>query len=336
MALAPISRLLVLNCVARAQIEFRSAGRSRVESHDPSVTEDNVIDNDLLKQFTGSGEPPAAPRLPLRLVHQLLETGRLDDALVVLQREIEASPEWAEPWALLARIFSRQARFDQALSACDQTLVRDPWHLHTQELKTALLLQLGYKDSALEAAERLVGLEHSRPESHLFLSFAYSFMGMEVEAVEEAQVCKNIAPWRGFHHQALCVVHLSAKRWELAERHAVAAIKAEGASASLYHDLALALDHQGRHDEARSAYTTAARIDPRFRHSLRSFERRRLLPSRCIPVGIVVAVAALLIPSSVASVTLASTAAIAVVAMVALVVRRNGSSSSRFAHLSMT
>src|SRR5438309_182052 len=82
---------------------------------------------------------------------------------------------------------------------------------------------------------------------------------------------------------------VSAKRWDLAERQALAALKMEGPSASLFHDLGLALDNQGRFDSARAAYSMAAQLDPRFVPALRTFNRRRLIPTAGIPAGIATA-----------------------------------------------
>jgi tetratricopeptide (TPR) repeat protein len=260
--------------------------------------EDYVVAEDLVRQQ------------PLIHTRRLVNDGRCPEALAVISREIDAFPDWAEPWAVMAQAFSHMSRFSEALNAVDEALLRDPWHIQAQQLKAALLLQLGFKEQALEAAQRLVGLERSRPESHLFLSFAYAFMGMEIQAVEEARECRLAAPRRGLSNQALCVVHIAAKRWAQAEHHALQALQMEGPIASIYHDLGVALEQQGKSDAARNAFTIAAGLDPRFSVSLRSFNRRRLIPTRGIPALVVVAAVMLLLPMNLVSVVLASIAAI--------------------------
>lgn len=252
---------------------------------------------------------------PLVHTRRLVGSGRCKEALAAISREIDAFPDWAEPWVVMAQAFSQMSHFGEALNAVEEALLRDPWNIHAQEMKAALLLQLDHKERALEAAQRLVALERNRPESHMFLSFAYSFMGMEIQALEEARECKLTAPRRGLGHQALCVVHLAGKRWERAEYHALEALLLEGPIASIYHDLGVALEQQHKIDAARQAFTMASQLDPRFTDSLRSFNRRRLIPARGIPGLVLIAVVLLLLPMNLVSVVLASIAAIASVGL---------------------
>ncbi len=201
---------------------------------------------------------------PLFTERVLIAEDRHDEAISSLAGKIRQHPKWPEPWAVLGLAFSLAGRFDEALTAVEQALAMEPGHAFAQELKTGLLLHLGLNDSAVQSAERLAEMLPERAESHAFVAFAHAFAGNEDEAVEAASRSRSLAPNRAIGHQALCVTSLAFNRWSSAEQHALMALALDKPSASVFHDLGVALDAQGKHENAAQAFAAAAQLDARF------------------------------------------------------------------------
>lgn len=203
-------------------------------------------------------------RDPLFSERVLICEDRFEEAIGALAHRIRHSPHWAEPWAVLGLAFSLAGRFDESLSAVEQALAIEPHHAFAQELKTGLLLHLGLHQQAVEAADRLVALLPDRAESHAFSAFAHSFAGNERDAMFAARQSQALAPNRAIGHQALCVANLAFHRWSDAEHHGLMALSLERPSASTLHDLGVAFEAQGKHEQAAKAFAAAAQLDSRF------------------------------------------------------------------------
>lgn len=200
-------------------------------------------------------------------------------AITALSHQIRKNPKWAEPWAVLALALSLEGRFDESLTAVEQALALQSEHAFAQELKTGLLLQLGYHEAALVAAEKLALLRPERAESHAFVAFAHAFVGNEAESIEAAERSRSISPNRAIGHQAFCVSHLAFNRFFEAEQHARVALALEEPSASLFHDLGVALQAQGKTEDANRAFAAASELDPRFAEMDRQVPKYRRGPS---------------------------------------------------------
>lgn len=260
----------------------------------------------------------------------LINQGKLPDALVALGTVVRAHPVNIEAWVLLAQVLSLQCRFVEALQVADRAVDVDPDHVGAQQVRTGLLLQLGHTEEARDAARRLIEMAPARSESYAFLAFAEAFVGNEASAIGAARTCKRLAPHRGHGHQALCVVHLTFRRWEKAERHAQAALAMEGEVASVLHDLGVAQYELGKFDDAHRAFQRAAELDPRFSGSIARLERASRTTIGTIAIIVVLAAGLALIPlsrvpSAFVGVALAGVAALLVA------VRASG---SRLAHWS--
>jgi cytochrome c-type biogenesis protein CcmH/NrfG len=58
--------------------------------------------------------------------HQLLDQGRVDDALVLLENQVRSTPENAEAHSLLCRVYLTIDQWDPAIAACEQAVKLDP------------------------------------------------------------------------------------------------------------------------------------------------------------------------------------------------------------------
>jgi cytochrome c-type biogenesis protein CcmH/NrfG len=58
--------------------------------------------------------------------HQLLEQGRVDDALALLENQVRSAPENAEAYSLLCRVYLTVDQSDPAIAACERAVKLDP------------------------------------------------------------------------------------------------------------------------------------------------------------------------------------------------------------------
>src|ERR1035438_6761123 len=58
--------------------------------------------------------------------HRLLDQGRVDDALALLENQVRSAPENAEAHSLLCRVYLTVDQWDPAIAACERAVKLDP------------------------------------------------------------------------------------------------------------------------------------------------------------------------------------------------------------------
>jgi tetratricopeptide (TPR) repeat protein len=81
---------------------------------------------------------PSSPRLSEALGREMLEQGRVDEAVQAYQQAIERGPTLPGLHLALARIDADRGRWDEALAAVDRELVLVPESAAARELKSAI------------------------------------------------------------------------------------------------------------------------------------------------------------------------------------------------------
>jgi cytochrome c-type biogenesis protein CcmH/NrfG len=84
--------------------------------------------------------------------HQLLEQGRVDDALALLENQVRSAPENAEAYSLLCRVYLTVDQWDPAIAACERAVKLDP-----ENSAYHLWLGRGYGEKAEHAGALAAG-----------------------------------------------------------------------------------------------------------------------------------------------------------------------------------
>jgi len=198
----------------------------------------------------------------LRRAEALLEVDRPRDALALLLDALRLEPE---NHRVLARIAGAHLALDDhrtALKFANEAVRVAPELEWGHRIRSIVLLHLGEKRGAYRAAERAAQLD---PENLLVLNQLFSVMrasGMRTEAWNVAHQMVHIGPEVPASHINLGLVHLEYKQFAEAERAFRRALQLEPESWPALNNLGVALQGQGRHQDAVEFFYRAAQSNP--------------------------------------------------------------------------
>jgi tetratricopeptide (TPR) repeat protein len=192
----------------------------------------------------------------------LIDIGRSDDAVTWLQRAIGAEPHNTDAHCLQALALLRLGDHAQALQAAQQAVLTDPTHEWPHRLRSVILLQLGHKREALEAAREAARLGPSVLEALFTLARAELASGRTRDAQATVERLVASAPERDLAHVMRGNVAIEQKAWRAAEEHYRRALVINPQHWEAMNNLGVALQGQGREQEAIACFHHAARIDP--------------------------------------------------------------------------
>jgi len=204
-------------------------------------------------------------------VHELLEEGRLDEALRDAESLVAQAPESAEAHCLYGMVQAQRGEVEAALSSLERALAFDP-RLTSARLEKARVL---YDDTRFEDVIETLKDEESVEALYLAASALYE-LGEHEEAGDvcaRALALEELPELR--HLEAL--LELSRAEPEKALAAAGRAIELDPESAEGHHALGLSFTQLGRIEEADSAMARAAELDPEsyfrpFRLSAEDFD----------------------------------------------------------------
>jgi predicted Zn-dependent protease with MMP-like domain/Flp pilus assembly protein TadD len=202
-----------------------------------------------------TAEEPQATNLWER-VHELLEEGKLDQALEDAESLVAQAPESAEAHCLVGMVRAQRGDAEAALSSLEQALALDP-SLTPAKLEKARVL---YDETRFEDVIKTLRDEGAVEALYLAASALYE-LGEHEEAdgvCDRALALEELPELR--HLEAL----LGLSRAEPNEALAAAgrSIELDSELAEGHHALGLSLTQLGRIEEADAAFARAADLDP--------------------------------------------------------------------------
>jgi cytochrome c-type biogenesis protein CcmH/NrfG len=202
--------------------------------------------------------------------HQLLDQGRVDDALALLENQVRSAPENAEAHSLLCRVYLTVDQWDRAIAACERAVKLDPensgYHLwlgrsygqkaeHTGAL-AAGRLALSVRDQ-FETAVRLnpKGVDARGDLADFYLQAPWFLGGGTQKAENQARELAKLEPAQA----DLLRARIAEKNKDLAaaEREYQRAIEHSGGSAGPWLALARFYRRVSRFDEMERAIERA-------------------------------------------------------------------------------
>jgi tetratricopeptide (TPR) repeat protein len=193
---------------------------------------------------------------------QLNNIGRHTDAVPVLSKAIAASPQAVEPHCELAYALLNLRRPDDALKEAEVAASLDPHYERPHRLRSIILDRLGRPKDSLVAAETAVRLAPALPSALYTLGSAQLRVKRTNDAEATAQNLLRIAPDWALSHLLRGQVAIRRKQWTGAEEANRRALQIEPTNHIALNNLGVALQGQGRTNEALEIYQSAARLDP--------------------------------------------------------------------------
>jgi predicted O-linked N-acetylglucosamine transferase (SPINDLY family) len=232
----------------------------------------------------------------LNLVVQLLEQGKVQQALPLLAEQCEKTPRDAHAWFLLGACYHQANQFEDALQALERTLAIEPRHIQARCAKGAVLCDLGRQQEALHVYRKALHLAPTDAQLLLNLGFVLEQMGDLRAALERYDLALKYHPEfssallnRGAllirlgqleealsNNRHLADLHpdwehaqfnlgevlLALGRWEEALAAYALASVTNSRSAKIHFATGLALSMLKRFDQARQEFLTTQAIDP--------------------------------------------------------------------------
>ena len=242
------------------------------------------------------GSAAAAQPGPLVTARQLVEEGRIEEALPHLERARSADP--ADPQALwmlavarlrlgdfpeaaaLAEEFSRLVpenatgpllragaltalgRLPEAEAALREVLALDPRHPEARRDLAVLLGRMGERDEAMRRLEELRAEYPGRPEVLAPLGVLFVQAGRRPEGIAALQQAAQADPDSFEAHHYLGALYSELGQFEMAGPHLAAALRLQPGSPGTLFEICLLRSREERLEEARDACAEAARVAP--------------------------------------------------------------------------
>lgn len=192
----------------------------------------------------------------------LLDMGRGADAVEVLQQTLAANPDDLSALPMLAQALLGLGRNAEGLRVAERAIALDPQREWPHRLRALFLLRLRRKREALAAATEAVRQDATVPEA----LYVLALIQLECRQVGVAQTTADrlvsLAPERDIAHRAAGDVARQRHQWRAAEAHYRRALAIDPNDTAVLNNLAVTLQHTGRHDEAIELLYDAARLAP--------------------------------------------------------------------------
>ena len=192
----------------------------------------------------------------------LLEIGRYQDALPLLQSGLTQFPGDAQLLCRMAFAFLKMGELDQASRCVNEALGADPFGEWGHRLRSVILLEGGEAAQAVQAAEEAVALNPNGAESLHALIKALLGAKEKERAEEIAAHMRRTSPESVLTHNGSALAAMHLREWERVEYHSRASLALDPQLHSEVNNLGMALVHLGRYQEAIECFREAARLMP--------------------------------------------------------------------------
>jgi len=196
-----------------------------------------------------------------------LELRRYEDALREAGLAIAANPDGAEGYCALGQALAGLNRYDEALRELQNACAKAPTWFLPHVLCSDLLRFRGRFVRAVASAEEAVRLAPYSGAAHMALAVSLQKTGHAERARSELETALRLAPENPLSHRVAGDIHLEQKSNAAAEAAYRRALALDASRADTFNNLAVALEKQGKKEEAKLAFKSAVLLDPTLRLS---------------------------------------------------------------------
>ncbi|MEI6535331.1 MAG: tetratricopeptide repeat protein, partial [Verrucomicrobiaceae bacterium] len=194
----------------------------------------------------------------------LLESGRLDESKMHLEKALELKPGYAEAHYNLGGLFDQAGQQDESLAHLDLAIKSNPGYAEAHNNLGVLLQRKGRLDEALPHFQESLKINPGYAAAHLGLGNALLQKGQANEALEHFKQAIEIKPRFAEAHFALAGLLMQKGLPEDAMTHFELAVECNPRYAEAHNNLGILLAQRGRLDEAEAHYQKAVEVLPRY------------------------------------------------------------------------
>lgn len=121
--------------------------------------------------------PPAPPVDPFEAAQQLIQDGRLDEALVKLYEQLDRDASFVPAYYTLGKIYANKGNLEEAQAWCEKAIQRDKLHPEPYYTLSLVYQEHGLADQAIEALKRATYLDRDFVLAHYTLAQLYQRQG---------------------------------------------------------------------------------------------------------------------------------------------------------------
>jgi len=193
----------------------------------------------------------------------LLDARRYDEAARAASEALASDPFDVEAQLLRARANLRLERHREALQDAEAVLANEPSQIQAHAVRAGSLLGLERGEEALAAAIETTRLAPSWPGAHLTVAaVADQVKGRGQIAWDAASRACELAPLDADAHAMMGSVALSWKRFDVAERALLEALRLDPQHTEARHDLGVVRFNSGSYGEAAAGFVSSLKDDP--------------------------------------------------------------------------
>jgi tetratricopeptide (TPR) repeat protein len=191
-----------------------------------------------------------------------IELKRYEQAVEEAGRAIAADPTSSDGHGLLSQAQHGMRRYEQALKTAEAALALAPEDEWLHRLRSIALLDLGRPREALAAVDEALRLEPASATAHGLRARCLIKMANYVPARQALKRAIEIAPETAWLHRVRGDLELDDHHDLAAERAYREALRCSPHDAVAFNNLGVALQRQGRAQDAALAFKSAVLLDP--------------------------------------------------------------------------
>ena len=182
-----------------------------------------------------------------------------------LRRAVSADPRFTTGYVMLAQLYVRQQRIDEARAEFEAIAQRDPNAVGARTMVGVLLERQGKRDEAKKAYEAAVNGNDNAPVAANNLAFIYAEQGQNLDmALQLATAAKQRLPDDASVDDTIGWIYYKKGLPDLAVRPLEESLKKRPDSAEVLFHLGLAYAKLGDNAKARVALERALKLDPKM------------------------------------------------------------------------
>lgn len=191
------------------------------------------------------------------------QSRRYEEAEKIFQSILEERPTFSAAYTNLAHVLEQTGRVKEAIGVLEQAIERGVQNRTLLGRLGAYLQEAGRLEESVALLEAVVEEHPTYTEAYNYLGVSYSQMGRVDEAVATLEKVIELDPSYGSAYSNLGSVYLSSKRYAVAEERFRRALELDAGLAIAWNGLGVVYASSGRESEAISAWVRTVELDPR-------------------------------------------------------------------------
>ncbi|HEV2972652.1 MAG TPA: tetratricopeptide repeat protein, partial [Pirellulales bacterium] len=206
---------------------------------------------------------PDNARAHNNLAVQLLDQGKIDEAMEHCKRALELERDYADAESNLGLALTKQHKFEEALPHYRRALELKPEHKYALDLLAAALTEQGKYSEAVDLYDRLLKIDPENAKTHFDLANCLRKSGQADAAIEQFKIALAVEPDYPEAHNNLAGVLARQGKYNEAIVHFNKALELKPDHADAHYNLGMIFYSRGQIAEAERHWREASRLEPK-------------------------------------------------------------------------